>query len=125
MEKQECKIYIRPIRDVIEIIGSKWKLPVIIALSFGNKRFNELERQLEGISPRMLSKELKDLEINGLVDRTVYSTTPVSVEYSLTKEGKSLDKVIAVMREWGQEHRERIMHSRIDQQASAQSKTKV
>ncbi|MEL7532066.1 MAG: helix-turn-helix domain-containing protein [Bacteroidota bacterium] len=114
MEKQECKRFIRPIRDVIEIIGSKWKLPVIVVLSLGNKRFNELERQLEGISPRMLSKELKDLEANGLVKRTVYSTTPVSVEYSLTEEGQSLDKVIAVMREWGLEHRDRIMNNRND-----------
>lgn len=105
----ECKTFIRPVRDVIDLIGSKWKLPVVIALSFGNKRFKELERQIEGITPRMLSKELKDLEVNGLVHRAVFNTTPVTVEYSLTEAGKSLDRVIEVMREWGLEHRARLM----------------
>ena len=112
-ESKECKIYIRPVRDVIDLIGSKWKLPIIIALSFGNQRFKELERQIEGITPRMLSKELKDLEINGLVNRAVFNTTPVTVEYSLTTYGKSLDSVIEVMREWGTKHRERIMKRKI------------
>ncbi len=104
----ECKIFIRPVRDVIDLIGGKWRLPIVISLSFGNSRFNELERQIEGITPRMLSKELKDLEINGLIKRTVTPTTPVTVTYSLTDYGKSLDEVIEVMRAWGTEHRTRI-----------------
>ena len=108
-EKGECKVFIRPIRDVIDLIGGKWKLPIIVSLTFGNSRFNQLERQIEGITPRMLSKELKDLEVNGLVDRKVIPSTPVTVEYSLTEYGKSLDKVIEVMRNWGAEHRSRIM----------------
>lgn len=112
--KQECKKFIRPVRDVLDLIGSKWKLPIIISLAFGNKRFKELERQLENISPRMLSKELKDLEQNGLVNRAVFNTMPVTVEYSLTEYGQSLDKVIEVMREWGTEHRERIMHKKVE-----------
>ncbi|MEM7800837.1 MAG: helix-turn-helix domain-containing protein [Chloroflexota bacterium] len=108
-ESQECRKFILPVRDVIDLIGGKWKLPIIIALSFGNHRFKELERQLERISPRMLSKELKDLEANGLVKRTVYDTTPVTVEYSLTEYSRSLDSVINVMREWGLAHRAKIM----------------
>ncbi|HAS47149.1 MAG TPA: transcriptional regulator [Microscillaceae bacterium] len=106
---KECQQFIRPVRDVIELIGGKWKLPVIVALSFGTQRFKQLERLLEGITPRMLSKELKDLEMNGLVSRKVYDTTPVTVEYSLTEYGKSLDELIAVLRKWGLDHRERIM----------------
>jgi len=106
---KECQQFIRPVRDVIELIGGKWKLPVIVALSFGTQRFKQLERLLEGITPRMLSKELKDLEMNGLVNRKVYDTTPVTVEYSLTEYGKSLDDLIAVLRKWGLDHRERIM----------------
>ena len=106
---QECRKFILPVRDVIDLIGGKWKLPIIIALSFGNHRFKELERQIERITPRMLSKELKDLEANGLVNRTVYDTIPVTVEYSLTDYGRSLDSVINVMREWGLAHREKIM----------------
>ncbi|MEL6592814.1 MAG: helix-turn-helix domain-containing protein [Bacteroidota bacterium] len=115
-ESKECKVFIRPVRDVIDLIGGKWKLPIIIALSFGNRRFKELERQIEGISPRMLSKELKNLEINGLVNRAVFNTTPVSVEYSLTEYGKSLDQVIEVMRDWGTKHRVRIMSDQVETQ---------
>ncbi len=106
----ECKTFILPVRDVIDLIGGKWRLPIMIALSFQNHRFKELERQIEGITPRMLSKELKDLEINGLVNRDVFNTTPVTVEYSLTEYGKSLDKVIETIREWGLTHRKKIMN---------------
>lgn len=113
-QSKECKVFIRPVRDVIDLIGGKWKLPIIIALSFGNQRFKELERQIEGISPRMLSKELKNLEMNGLVNRAVFDTIPVSVEYSLTEYGKSLDQVIEVMREWGTQHRVRIMSDQVE-----------
>lgn len=107
---KECKTYIRPVRDVLELIGGKWRLPIIIALSFNNKRFKELERQIEGISPRMLSKELKDLELNGLVNRQVFATTPVTVEYSLTDYGKSLDELIILLRKWGTKHRTHVMN---------------
>ncbi|WP_111672771.1 winged helix-turn-helix transcriptional regulator [Algoriphagus litoralis] len=105
---KECIEFIRPVRDVLDIINGKWKLPILIALSFGKKRFKELERDVEGITPRMLSKELRDLEINQLVVRTVYDTIPVSVEYSLTEYGKSLDSVIVALREWGKNHRKKL-----------------
>ena len=65
--KQECTEFIRTVRDVLDIINGKWKLPILIALSFGNTRFKELERDVEGIAPKMLSKELRDLEMNQLV----------------------------------------------------------
>ncbi|WP_452231392.1 winged helix-turn-helix transcriptional regulator [Lacinutrix sp. MEBiC02595] len=104
----ECKKFILPVRDVIDIIGGKWRLPIIIALSFKIHRFKELERQIEGITPRMLSKELKELEINGLINREVFDTMPVTVAYSLTDYGKSLDKVIETMRDWGLTHRNKI-----------------
>lgn len=106
---QECKTFILPVRNVIELIGGKWRLPIIIALSFKNHRFKELERQIEGITPRMLSKELKDLEINGLVNRDVFNTTPVTVKYSITTYGKSLDKVIETIRDWSLKHRKKII----------------
>jgi DNA-binding HxlR family transcriptional regulator len=105
---KECADYIRPVRDVLDIINGKWKLPILIALSFGNKRFKELQRDVEGITPRMLSKELRDLETNRLVTRTVYETVPVTVEYALTDYGKSLDEVIASLRDWGKKHRHKL-----------------
>lgn len=105
---KECAEYIRPVRDVLDIINGKWKLPILIALSFSNKRFKELERDVEGITPRMLSKELRDLEMNQLVSRSVFDTVPVTVEYSLTEYGKSLDSVIAALRNWGKKHRSKL-----------------
>ncbi len=103
-----CVEYVRPVRDVLDIINGKWKLPILIASSFGNKRFKELERDVEGITPRMLSKDLRDLEMNPLVIRTVYDTIPASIEYSLSDYGKSLDNVIVALREWGKKHRAKL-----------------
>lgn len=90
---------------MLDIINGKWKLPILIALSFGNKRFTDLQNDVEGITPRMLSKELRDLESNLLVSRKVHDTIPISIEYSLTPYGKSLDEVISAMRKWGKAHR--------------------
>ena len=105
----ECTKMILPVRDALQILSGKWKLPIIIALSFGNKRFKEMATEIKGITDKMLSKELRDLEQNQLVKRTVYDTVPVKVEYSLTDYGSSLDKVIAELRAWGVQHRKRIM----------------
>jgi DNA-binding HxlR family transcriptional regulator len=108
--KGECTEFIRPVRDVLEIINGKWKLPILIALAFGNKRFKELESDITGITPKMLTKELRDLEINELVKRSVYDSIPVTIEYSLTEYGKSLDEVIAALRDWGTKHRNKVFN---------------
>jgi DNA-binding HxlR family transcriptional regulator len=104
----ECLNMIRPVKDALEVLNGKWKLPIIIALSFGNKRFSEMAREIPGITDRMLSKELRDLEMNELVKRTVHDSVPVVVEYSLTEYGDSLDSVINELRNWGVQHRKRI-----------------
>jgi DNA-binding HxlR family transcriptional regulator len=106
----ECQGMIRPVRDALDVLSGKWKLPIIIALSFGAKRFSEMAREIPKITDRMLSKELRDLEMNQLVRRTVYDAVPVVVEYSLTKYGESLEKVIQELAKWGLQHRKRIMH---------------
>jgi Predicted transcriptional regulators len=105
----ECLSMIRPVRDALDVLNGKWKLQIIIALSFGNKRFSEIAREIPGITDRMLSKELRDLEMNKLVKRTVYDSIPVVVEYSLTDYGDSLDKVINELRKWGIRHRKVIL----------------
>lgn len=103
-----CAGQLLPVRDALDILSGKWKLPIIIALTFGNYRFKELHREI-GITPKMLSKELKELEMQQLVKRTVYDSTPVSVVYELTPYAASLKDVIEALREWGLQHRKRVM----------------
>src|ERR1700752_1857947 len=108
MTKDACAKSLLPVQDALYVLSGKWKLPIIIALKYGHKRFKELNREIEGITARMLSKELKELEINDLVKRTVYDTIPVSVEYELTPYGETLNPVIVALRDWGVKHRKRI-----------------
>ncbi len=108
MSKEACSKSLLPVQDALYVLNGKWKLPIIIALKYGNKRFKELNREIEGITARMLSKELKELEMNDLVKRTVYDTIPVSVEYELTSYGETLNTVIYALRDWGVKHRKRI-----------------
>ena len=109
-QHSECKKNLLPVKDALDILSGKWKLPIIVALTFEKKRFKEMQREIEGITPKMLSKELKELEINQLVKRTVYDTLPVTVEYALTPYGKSLHKVIGELRTWGIQHRKRLLN---------------
>ena len=108
---EECLKFIVPVRDALEILSGKWKLPIIISLSFGTKRFKQISKELSTITDKMLSKELKELEINHLVNRTVYDTFPPTVQYSITEHGKSLEKVVTELRNWGLEHRKKIITS--------------
>ncbi|MBK8086536.1 MAG: helix-turn-helix transcriptional regulator [Chitinophagaceae bacterium] len=110
--KQCSSSFVLAVNDTLNVITGKWKLPIIGSLIYGKKRFRELEREIPRITPRMLSKELKELEINGIVIRTVYDTIPVSVEYELTKSGDSLKSVLDVMVQWGLIHRKSVMGKR-------------
>ena len=98
-----------PVRDAMDIVYGKWKLPIMGTLFSGPKRFKVLQREIKMITAKMLSKELKDLELNDLVTRTVYDTTPVSVEYALTTYGRSLERVVRELHDWGVLHRKRII----------------
>lgn len=106
--KENCKIARLALQDTLDVVGGKWKLVLISTLRSGKKRFKELSREA-GITPRILSKELKELEVNGLVIRTVKDTKLVTVEYSLTPYSKTLSKVILAMHEWGMQHRKKII----------------
>ena len=107
--QQRCMGMILPVSDAIQILSGKWKLPILISLQFGNKRFSEIAKDIPKITDRMLSKELRELEMNQLIKRTVYDTVPVTVEYSVTEYGDSLDPVIQELAKWGRQHRKRIM----------------
>jgi len=104
-----CTARLSAIEDTLYVIGGKWKLKVIIALrEQGSMRFNELQRTVVGISARVLSNELKELEMNGFIKRKVYTTTPVVIEYELTPYSDTLQHVLNAMIEWGSMHRNRI-----------------
>jgi DNA-binding HxlR family transcriptional regulator len=108
-EKKQCTASLSAVEDTIYVIGGKWKLKIIIALrDQGNMRFNELQRTITGISARVLSNELKELEMNGFIKRKVYTTAPVVVEYELTDYSDTLDNVLRAMIQWGTMHRNKI-----------------
>ena len=92
------------LKDVLDVIGGKWAMPIIYNLSKGKLRFKEIERTIEGINTRMLVKELKNLEANGIITREVFATVPPTVEYALTKKGDKLLPSIKSLHQWGQEY---------------------
>lgn len=92
------------LKDVLDVIGGKWAMPIIYNLSKGKMRFKEIERTVEGINTRMLVKELKNLEANGIITREVFATVPPTVEYALTKKGDKLLPSIKSLHQWGQEY---------------------
>lgn len=105
-----CRIQLQGVKDTQDLLSGKWKIIIVAALYYNGKfRFMDLSRHIEGIAPKVLSKELKDLEINQLVKRTVLDTMPISVEYELTEEGKSLNKVVEALGEWGVNYRKSIL----------------
>jgi len=110
--KETCTASLNAVKDALYVLNGKWKLPLIISLQEGPLRFNEIQKSLGEITPKILSKELKDLELNEFVVRKVFSTTPVTVTYELTPYSESLDKVIDELREWGLKHRERLVKNR-------------
>lgn len=99
---------VQALQDTIYVIGGKWKLPIINSLCNGNTRFREIERSIPGITTRMLSRELKDMEANQLIKRTVIDTTPVTVAYTPTEYCQSFGDIILEMIKWGKDHRERL-----------------
>lgn len=109
---EACTASITGVRDALYVLNGKWKLPLIVALSSGPLRFKDIQRALGDITPKILSKELKELELNEFVIRKVYSTTPVTVTYQVTAYSQSLHKVLKELREWGTQHRQRIVASR-------------
>src|SRR5215203_5680438 len=109
--QEQCKARLNSIADALYAIGGKWKLRIIIALKEGNRRFNELQRVIDGISAKVLSTELKDLELNGFVTRNVFTGTPVVVEYELKEYSETLSDVLQALSEWGALHRESVRNS--------------
>ena len=101
-----------PLRDVLDRVGDKWSVLVIVFLKDGKMRFSGLRRSIEGISQRMLTHTLRQLERDGLIDRTVYPSVPVRVEYELTALGRTLIEPLAALAQWAEGHRGAILSAR-------------
>lgn len=91
-----------PVEATLELIGGKWKGIVLYYLLDGRLRFSELQRKIGCVTQRMLTKQLRELESSGLVNRIVYAEVPPRVEYELTKAGQSLEPILAALKEWGE-----------------------
>lgn len=94
------------VAQTIALIGGKWKSIIIFYLLSGTLRFGQLQRKVPGITQRMLTLQLRELEADGIVQRTIYPEVPPRVEYSLTPLGESLRPVIMSMKKWGSQYRE-------------------
>jgi DNA-binding HxlR family transcriptional regulator len=91
-------------RQALALIADKWAVLVITTLASGTRRYNALRREIDGVSQKMLTQTLRDLECNGLVERTVYPDMPPRVEYDLTPLGRSLVDALTVLRDWANDH---------------------
>ena len=109
ISKGGCPKTMLSIRDALEALEGKWKLLILFALSEKPKRFKQISKEVSGITDKVLSKELKNLEENKLVKREVFHTFPPTVEYSITPHGTSLEKVLDELHFWGLAHRKKII----------------
>lgn len=108
--EKEHKKEMMAVQDAMDVLNGKWKINIISSICYYNKRrFSDILNDVEGISNKMLSKELKELEINRIVERTVLDTHPVTVQYELTKHGKTLKTIINNLTDWGIAHRREII----------------
>ena len=109
-QNEEYKKEMRAVQDSMDVLNGKWKISIISSICYYNKRrFSDILNDVAGISNKMLSKELKELEINQLIRRTVLDTQPITVQYELTEHGKTLQTIINNLTEWGMEHRKKII----------------
>jgi len=104
---QDC-----PTRTVLDIVADKWTSLLIVALVPGTKRFQQLKREIGGITQKMLTQTLRSLERNGLVERRAYATVPPRVEYTLTRLGHTLSETLEALQEWSVAHVEEIQRAR-------------
>jgi len=103
-----AKVYNCPVEAALDVIGGKWKALILWWLHQRTWRFAELRRQIPGITEKMLTQQLRELEAHGIVNRCVYPTVPPKVEYSLTDYGRSLKRALWAICDWGNNHMKRM-----------------
>ena len=107
-EEKRFQEKIMAVQDTMFVISGKWKLPIMLSVYSGNKRFNEIANSIPKITNRVLSKELKHLEENLLIKRTVVDDYPVRIEYFATDYALGLEEIVKPMESWGKNHRKKI-----------------
>lgn len=104
-----CLAQMLPIRDALEVVSGKWKILILTAIMHGNRRFTEIERSIPSLNPKVLAKELKDLEEHQLVQRIVHDDeSPVLIEYVATEYSHTLRKVMLELHAWGVNHHKQL-----------------
>lgn len=98
------KVYNTPMEVTLEVIGGKWKALLVYRLLNGALRFSELKRQVPGITEKMLTQQLRELERDAVLNRRVFAEVPPRVEYCVSEHGRSLEPVLAAMCQWGRQH---------------------
>jgi DNA-binding HxlR family transcriptional regulator len=107
--RKEYKREMRAVQDSMEVLSGKWKIAIITSICcYRTRRFSDMLTDVEGISNRMLSKELKELETHQLIKRTVLDTQPITVQYELTTHGQTLKTIIDHLTDWGLEHHQKL-----------------
>ena len=105
-----CLDTVKPVRDALDVINGKWKLPIIISVGVGNERFSDIQDSIPGITPKAMAKELKELEQHKLIQRVITDDYPIKIRYKWTAYADTLTPVINALKDWGLKHREKIFH---------------
>jgi len=105
-----CLDTVKPVRDALDVMMGKWKLPIIISVGTGNERFTDIQESIPGITPKVLAKELKELEQHQLINRIITEGYPVKIAYQTTKHSETLWPIIYALKDWGLHHRKKIFN---------------
>lgn len=104
----DCLDTVNPVRDALDVINGKWKLLIIISIGVGNERFTDIQESIAGLTPKVLAKELKDLEQHQLIKRIIIDDYPVKISYKLETYADTLTPIIYALKDWGLNHRKKI-----------------
>ncbi|MDR3023050.1 helix-turn-helix domain-containing protein [Chryseobacterium sp.] len=106
--KSSCLETIKPVRDALDVLNGKWKLAIIVSVSVGNDRFTDIQDSIPGITPKVLAKELKELEQHQLIKRTIIDDYPVKIIYQPQPYSSTLNPIIFALKDWGTNHKRKL-----------------
>jgi DNA-binding HxlR family transcriptional regulator len=104
----DCISTIKPVRDFLDVMSGKWKFPILVSIGVGNDRFTDIQESIPGITPKVLAKELRELEQHHLIKRVVVQDYPVKIIYTREPYADTLTPLIYAMKDWGINHRQRV-----------------